>query len=71
MLIHIKCFGGGLNATLYLEVSIDDTVGDLIDLVKKIRPDIEVKRLLFAGKQLKDRNAPLSKNGTSLDRKIP
>lgn len=62
MLVNLKCFGTGINTTLYIEVSQKTTVSQVIELVGKIRPDIEVKRLLFAGKQLSDPNSTLGKD---------
>lgn len=59
MLINVKCFGTGINEMMYLDVKGKSTVSDLIKLVRKKNPDIEVKRLLYAGKQLSDPNTPL------------
>jgi hypothetical protein len=59
MLVNLKCFGTGLNTTVYVEVTPQTTIGELIALVGKVRPEIEVKRMLFAGKQLSDPNASL------------
>ena len=61
MLINVKCFGAGLNTTLYVDVGPKQTVGDLIHQVQVFRPDIAVKRLLFAGKQLSDHGSSLGK----------
>jgi hypothetical protein len=70
MLVYVACFGDNLNETLVLDILPNTTVGQLKGLILKIRPKIEIGRLLFSGKQLDDNNATLSTERTdrSVDR---
>ncbi len=65
MLIFLRCTGEGVDETVLAIPDSKANVGDLKDLLLKLRPQYKVRHIMFAGKMLNENHKSLDSYGRS------
>lgn len=70
MLVYVQLFGSSVQRTVGLDLRGDCTVADLHQRILQLHPDIVIKRCIFAGRQLEDKNKTIGQQRNSRQKQL-